>query len=93
MKRPEFLILVGDNYLPWGDLPEDEPEQKPIGIWGQLHLRVHKAMQEGVYTQLLILEKLNGCLAYIDQQVEEMFSRLAKQLAERQGVTEQLKAT
>lgn len=84
--------LVGDYYLPWGDLPDDEPEQKPIGIWGQRHLRYIKQDKKVFYTQLLTSGKLNDYLANIDQQAEEMFYRLVTKLAERQGITEQLKA-
>lgn len=83
--------LVGDYYLPWGDLPDDEPEEKPIGIWEQRHLRHIKQHKKVFFTQLLTSGKLNGYLADIDRQAEEMFSRLVKQLAERQGITEQLK--
>lgn len=84
--------LVGDYYLPWGNLSDDEPEEKPIGIWGQRHLRYIKQHMKAFYTQLLTSGKLNFYLANIDRQAEEMFSRLVKQLAERQSITEQLKA-
>ena len=80
--------LVGDYYLPWGDLPDDEPEEKPIGIWGQRYLRFIKQHKKIFYTQLLTSGKLNGYLANIDRQAEELFSRLVTQLAERQGITE-----
>ena len=85
--------LIGDYYLPWGDLPDDEPEEKPIGIWGQRHLGYIKQHKKVFYTQLLTSSKLNDYLVDVDQQAEEMFSRLVRQLAERQGITEQLKAS
>lgn len=85
--------LVGDYYLPWGNLPNDNLDDMPIGIWGQRHLRYIKQHKKVFYAQLLTSGKLKGYLADIDQQSEEMLSRLVKQLAERQGVTEQLKAT
>ena len=44
------------------------------------------------YANLLTSGKLNSYLADIDKQAEEMFSRLVKQMAEREGLTEQLKA-
>lgn len=84
--------LVSDYYLPWCDLPDDEPEEKPIGIWGQRHLRYIKQHKKVFYTQLLTSDKLNDYLADIDRQAEEMFSRLIKQLAKKEGITEQLKA-
>ena len=83
--------LVGDYYLIAGD-NEPEEEQKPIGIWGQRHLRYLKEHRRVRYANLLTSGKLNGYLVDIDRQAEEMFERLVKQMAEREGVTEQLKA-
>lgn len=82
--------LQGDYYLP--DLALPAEEQQPIGIWGQRHLRHIKQNRRVLYTNLLTSGKLNSYLADIDKQAEEMFSRLVKQMAEREGVTEQLKA-
>ena len=82
--------LQGDYYLP--DLALPAEEQQPIGIWGQRHLRHIKQNQRVLYTNLLTSGKLNRYLADINRQSEEMFSRLVKQMAEREGVTEQLKA-
>ena len=82
--------LQGDYYLP--DLALPDEEQQPIGIWGQRHLRHIKQNRRELYTNLLTSGKLNSYLADIDKQAEEMFSRLVKQMAEREGLTEQLKA-
>ena len=84
--------LVGDYYLPWDDLPGDEPEQRPIGIWGQRHLRYIKQNKTVLNTELLTSGKLNDYLADLNDEAEEMFSRLVKQIAEQQGITENLKA-
>lgn len=84
--------LVGDYYLPWGDLSDDEPEYRPIGIWGQRHLRYIKQHRRVHYTELLTSGKLKDYLADLNDEAEEMFSRLVKQMAEQQGITEQLKA-
>lgn len=81
--------LVGDYYLIAG---EDEPEQEPIGIWGQRHLRYLKKHRRTAYAELLIGGRLNSYLADVDRQADEMFFRLVKQMAEAEGVTEQLKA-
>lgn len=83
--------LVGDYYLIAGD-DEPEEEQKPIGIWGQRHLRYLKKHHRVLYGNLLTSGKLNSYLVDIDRQAEEMFEQLVKQMAEREGVTEQLKA-
>ncbi|HIU35971.1 MAG TPA: TnpV protein, partial [Candidatus Fimenecus excrementigallinarum] len=81
---------VGDYLLP--NLTLSEEEQKPIGIWGQRHARHLKQHHKILYYNLLTSGKLNAHLAEIDRQAEEMFFRLVKQMAEREGVTEQLKA-
>ena len=82
--------LQGDYYLPCLKLPEKE--QQPVGLWGQRHLRYIKQNRKVFYLNLLTSGKLNSYLADIDQQAEEMFSRLIKQIAEREGVTKRLKA-
>lgn len=82
--------LQGDYYLP--DLALPEQENKPIGLWGQRHLRHIKQHHKVRYTNLLTSGKLNGYLADIDKQAEDMFFRLVKQMAECEYVTEQLKA-
>lgn len=82
--------LQGDYYLP--DLALPAEEQQPIGIWGQRHLRYIKQHRKAFYTNLLTSGKLNSYLADIDRQAEEMFSRLVKKLAEKEYLTEQLKA-
>ena len=82
--------LQGGYYLPCLELPEEE--QAYIGIWGQRHLRYLKEHRRVRYANLLTSGKLNGYLVDIDRQAEELFLRLVKQMAEREGVTEQLKA-
>ena len=83
--------LVGDYYLITGD-DEPEEEQKPIGIWGQRHLRYLKEHHRVRYANLLTSGKMNAYLADIDRQAEDLFFRLVNQTAECEGVTEQLKA-
>ena len=83
-------VRQGDYYLPCISLPEEE--HKAIGVWGQRHLRYIKEHKRAFYTNLLTSCKLNSYLADIDEQAEEMFSRLVKQLAEKENVTEKLKA-
>ena len=89
-KNGLWYELQGDYYIPCLKLPEEE--QQPIGVWGQRHLRYIKQNRKVLYFNLLTSGKLNGYLADLDKQAEEMFSRLIKQMAERDGVTEQLKA-
>ncbi len=81
---------VGDYLLPDLKLPEEE--QQPIGVWGQRHWRYLKEHRRATYAALLTSGKLNSYLADIDRQAEKMFSRLVKQMAEVEGVTETLKA-
>ena len=89
---------MGGTYEQQGDysilcliLPTEE--KKPIGIWGQRHLRYLKTHRKITYTNLLTSGKLNFYLADINEQAEDMFFGLVKQMAEREGVTEKLKAT
>lgn len=82
--------LQGDYYLPNITLLTEE--NKPMGIWGQRHLRYLKQHRKVLYTNLLTSDKLNSYLADINEQAEDMVLRLVKQLAEREGVTEQLKS-
>ena len=81
--------LVGEYYLIAG---EDEPEGRPIGIWGQRHLRYIRKHKVSLYAELLTTGKLNDYLADLNEQAEAMFSRLVKQLFEKEGVTEAIKA-
>ena len=83
--------LQGDYYIPCLELPT-EKEERHIGVWGQRHRRYLKRHRKALYTSLLTSGKLNSYLSDIDRQAEEMFSRLVKQLSEKEGVTETLKA-
>ena len=97
--------LIGDYYYPTGrrmrdgvmtpneahkdDVPEEE---KPVGVWGQRHLRFIRQYKKSLYLDLFMSGKLNAYLADIDAQAEELFLRLVKEMAEQEGVTETLKA-
>lgn len=83
--------LQGDYYIPCLTLPEEE--NHPIGIWGQRHRQYLKEHWKVAYTAMMVGGKLNSYLADIDKQAEEMYHRLIKEMAKKQGVTEQLKAT
>ena len=83
--------LHGDYCLPNLALPAEE--ERPIGIWGQRHLRHLKKHRRTVYAELLTSGKLNDYLADLNEQAENMFFRLVKELAEIEGITETLKAS
>ena len=89
-KNGLWYELQGDSYLPCLKLPEERTAY--IGVWGQRHLRYLKQHRKGLYSELLISGKLNDYLADLNEQAEDMFSRLVKQLAEKEGVTEAIKA-
>lgn len=95
MKKTIFEQMGGtyheeNGYLiPNLTLPPEE--ETPIGIWGQRHKRYLKEHRKATYITLLTSGNLNGYLADIDQQAEEMFSRLVNQMVEHEGVTEALK--
>lgn len=82
--------LQGDYYIPCLTIPEEE--QKPIGVWGRQHLRYIREYRKGLYDSLLLSGKLNGYLAELNEQAEDMFLRLVKEVAEKEGITETLKA-
>ena len=80
----------GDYFLPCLSVPPEE--QHPIGVWGQRHLRYIRQHRKALYTELQITGKLNGYLSDLDEQAENLFLELVKQMAVREGVTERLKA-
>ena len=90
MKNEITYTQQGDYLLP--DLKLTEQPKVEIGIWGKRHLKYIKHHRPILYTNLLRSCKLTAYLADIDKQAENMFFRLVKQLAEKEGVTEQLKA-
>lgn len=68
--------LKGDYYIPCLTLPAEK--EQPVGLWGQRHLRYLKKYRRTTYITLLTNGRLNGYLANIDKQVEDMFSRLSR---------------
>ena len=82
--------LQGNYYIPCLILSEEETQ--PIGLWGQRHKQYLKEHKQFFYTTMLIDGTLNCYLADINQQAEQMFHRLIEEMAQKQGVTEQLKA-
>ena len=78
----------GDYYLPCLTVSE----QQPVGVWGERHRRYLRENKHAVYSGLLISGKLDAYLADIDCQAEAMFDRLMKEMAQREGITEGLKA-
>lgn len=86
---------VGGTYHQEGDylIPNLVlPEAAPVGIWGQKRRRYLREHRNPIYTALFLSGKLDTHLAEIDQQAEEMFSQFVKQMAQQEGITEQLKA-
>ncbi|MGN1432881.1 MAG: TnpV protein [Ruminococcus sp.] len=81
--------LVGDVYLP--NLVSADTNY-PIGIWGQRHKEYLKENHKLMYYNLLTQGKLNSYLHDVDVRAKEMYNTLIKQLAENEGITEQLKA-
>ena len=83
--------LRGDYYIPCLDLPAEKEEQS-IGVWGRRHLRYIRAHKKALYTSLLTSGKLQSYLGDVEEQAQDLFDRLMKQRAEREGITETLKA-
>ena len=83
--------VQGDYRLPDVALPPEE--EHPIGVWGQRRLRYLKQHHKVLYYNLLTSGKLHSHLANTEEQAQALFSRLVKELAEKEGVTEPLKST
>ncbi len=82
--------MQGDYRLPNITLPAED--ERPIGVWGQRRLRYLKQHDKVLYYNLLTSGKLHSHLADTEEQAQQLFSRLVRGLAEKEGVTEQLKA-
>lgn len=81
--------LCGDYYIIAG---EDEPEREPIGVWGQRYLKHIQMHCKPLYNKMLSEHTLYDYLLQLDNDAEDMFNRLIKQMADREGITEQFKA-
>lgn len=82
--------MQGDYCLPNLTLPTEE--ERPIGVWAQRRLRYLKQHHKILYYNLLTSGKLQSHLADVEEEAQTLFLRLVKEYAEREGVTEQLKA-
>ena len=89
-KNGLWYELQGDYYIPCLTVPAQE--ERPIGICGWRHLQYIKKERKALYTELLTSGRLNTYLADINEQATGQMLLLMKQMAEREGVTEQLKA-
>ncbi|MCH5315151.1 MAG: TnpV protein [Eubacterium sp.] len=89
MKTEFDYTLVGDVYLP--NLISTDTNYE-IGIWGQMHRDYLKEFHKVRYYNLLTSDKLNSHLHDVDVRAKKMYDNLVNQLAEKQGITEQLKA-
>ncbi len=83
--------LVGDYYFPCLTVPTEE--EQLVGVWGQRHKRFLTECRPALYNALLLSGKLNGYLADIDRQAQEMMNLIVQQMAQAQGITEALKST
>ena len=80
--------LEGEYYLPVLELPE---ENRPIGRWGRLHKAYLKNYRPVLYQSLLLSGKLYTVLADLNEQATERCSLIIRQMAEAEGITEELK--
>ena len=90
-KSSGTYTMQGDYRLPNLTLPTED--ERPIGVWGQRRLNYLKHHRKVLYFNLLTSGKLHSHLVDTEEQAQELFSRLVKEYAEKEGVTEQLKAT
>ncbi|MBQ2392170.1 MAG: TnpV protein [Clostridia bacterium] len=83
--------IQGNYRLP--NIIVDETDTRPIGVWGQRRLHYLKHHRKVLYYNLLTAGKLHSHLADIEEQAQELFNRLTTEFAQKEGTTEQLKAT
>ena len=83
--------MQGDYRLP--NLTAEETDTRPIGVWGQRRLHYLKHHRKVLYYNLLTSGTLQSHLADIEEQAQELFNRLTTDLAAKEGIIEQLKAT
>ena len=83
--------LQGDYYIPDFILPP-ETDNRPIGVWGRRHRDYLKNHRKAIYSIMLMDNTLHSYLADLNEQADDMFSRLVKDIAKFEGITEQLKA-
>ena len=79
---------VGNYYLPM----LTAPESPKVGPFGKAHFHYLRAEKKTVFDGMMLSGKLNSYLEDIDRQAEEMFAKIVKDMAKKEGVTEQLKA-
>ena len=91
-KQGGTYTQVGDYMLP-DLLPAEEEKEVNIGVWAMRHKRYLKQHHKVLYYNLLTSGKLNSYLTDIEEQAQNLFSRLVKELAEKENVTEELKAS
>ena len=89
-KNGLWYELQGDYYIPCLILPAEK--EQPIGLWGQRHLRYLKEYRKATYINLLTSGRLNAYLADIDKSAQNKMLCLVEQMADSEGITEQLKA-
>ena len=82
--------IQGNYLLP--NLTLQDEEQYSIGVWGLRHMRYLKQNHKVIYYNLLTAGKLNSYLADIDKKARLLFDKMLKSLAEKENVTEKLKA-
>ena len=83
--------MQGDYRLP--NLTVEKTDTRPIGVWGQHRLNYLKHHRKVLYYNQLTSGKLHSHLADIEEQAQELFNRLTTDFAQKEGITEQLKAT
>ena len=83
-------VLTDDYYLPALRLPEDK---RPIGRWGRLHREYLKSYRPVLYQSLLLSGRLHTILADLDEQAAERCRLVVQQMAQTEGITEELKAS
>ena len=82
-------VLVGDCYIPAIELPGDD--DRPIGKWGRMHRAYLEETNPLLLNHLILTGKLHNYLADLDEQAQDRYQFIIRQMASAEGVTEDLK--
>ncbi len=82
-------VLVGDYYIPTIEPPEND--DRPIGKWGRMHRVYLEETKPLLFNHLILTGKLHTYLADLNEQAQDRYRLIVRQMSAAEGVTEDLK--
>ena len=83
---------LGVDGMLYPNLTLEPQEQRPIGKWGEMHRQYLEKAHPGLYERLILNGTLDKHLADAEERAQGMLECLTRQMAQKEGVTERLKA-